>query len=156
MPDVVSPQVRSRMMAGIRGKDTRPELQIRKALHRAGFRFRLHVKDLPGKPDIVLPRYHVAIFVHGCFWHGHDCHLFKWPKSRVNFWSTKLVRNRENDEKHQAALRRAGWRVLVIWECALKGKERLKEESLAKRILGWLARPSRFSEIRGRASKRTM
>ena len=143
-------------MAGIRGKDTRPELQIRKALHRAGFRFRLHVKDLPGKPDIVLPRYHVAIFVHGCFWHGHDCHLFKWPKSRVNFWRTKLVRNRGNDEKNLTALRRAGWRVLVIWECALKGKERLKEESLAKRILGWLAGRSRFSDVRGEATKRTI
>lgn len=125
-------------MAGIRGKDTKPELQIRKFLHRAGFRFRLHVKDLPGKPDIVLPRYKMAIFIHGCFWHCHDCHMFKWPKSRGRFWRTKLIRNQENDKKQLAALRSAGWRVLVVWECALKGKERLNESNLAKRILGSL------------------
>ena len=93
MADVVDRKTRSRMMSGIRGKNTRPELLIRKGLHARGFRFRLHDKRLPGKPDLVLPKYSAVIFVHGCFWHGHDCHLFKWPQSRREFWRKKITRN---------------------------------------------------------------
>lgn len=154
MPDVVSAQVRSRMMAGIRGKNTKPEILVRKALHQAGFRYRLHVKHLPGKPDIVLPKYRAVIFVHGCFWHGHDCHLFKWPRSREDFWRRKLSGNKAGDARHLIALRKAGWRVLVIWECALKGKTRLDPDSLATRAIRWLTGQSRAAEINGRDSYR--
>lgn len=124
LADVVSPATRSRMMSGIRGKDTKPELAIRRGLHALGFRYRLHARDLPGKPDIVLPRWRAVIFVHGCFWHGHDCHLFKWPKTRTEFWRQKITTNRQNDEKAVAALHAQGWRVLIVWECALKGRTR--------------------------------
>ena len=110
MADVVSAEVRSRMMAGIRGKNTKPEMIIRRGLHARGFRYLLHDKRLPGKPDLVLPKHRAVIFVNGCFWHGHDCPLFKWPKTRKGFWRTKIARNRENDESAVIALRRSGWR----------------------------------------------
>lgn len=113
-------------MSGIRGKNTKPEIQVRKLLHAAGYRFRLHRKDLPGKPDIILPRYRVAILVHGCFWHGHEnCHLFRLPKSRTEFWEQKISGNIERDNKNQAALIDKGWRVLLVHECALKGKQKI-------------------------------
>jgi DNA mismatch endonuclease (patch repair protein) len=122
MADVVSPEVRSRMMSGIRGKDTKPEMIVRRGLHARGFRFRLHDKRLPGKPDLVFPKYHAVIFVHGCFWHGHGCHLFKWPKTREAFWREKIEGNQERDAEINQQLMRTGWRVIEIWECALKGK----------------------------------
>lgn len=122
MADIVSKKKRSEMMAGIRGKNTNPEIIVRKMLHAMGYRFRLHRKDLPGKPDIVLPKYRAAIFVNGCFWHGHDCHLFKWPKTREAFWREKIVGNAMRDRKKENELLAAGWRVAVIWECCLKGK----------------------------------
>ncbi len=122
------------MMSGIRGKDTKPELLIRKALHSRGFRFRLHSLKVPGKPDLVLPRYNAAIFVHGCFWHGHDCHLFKMPSTRPEFWEGKIDRNRARDTEVRNALITSGWRRLVIWECALKGKFRLDFEILVERV----------------------
>ena len=116
--DVVSRSKRSKMMAGIGSKDTKPELQVRKFLHAKGLRFRLHRKDLPGKPDIILPKMNTCIFVHGCFWHRHNCkkgrHL---PKSNVEFWVEKLNKNKVRDEKNKKALQRLGWKVLVIWEC---------------------------------------
>lgn len=139
-------------MSGIRGKNTRPEHFVRKALHAHGFRFRLHRKDLPGKPDLVLSKYRTVIFVHGCFWHGHDCHLFKWPKSRPDFWRAKISKNHENDEKALAALKKDNWRILVIWECAIKGKERLEPESIMKKMVNWLKSDSEFLEIRGAAA----
>lgn len=117
LADIVDSKTRSRMMAGIRGKDTKPEMIVRRALHKAGYRFRLHRKDLPGKPDIVLPRYRTAIFVHGCFWHGHDCKHFKWPKTRPDFWREKIEKNVERDRRAIAELERLGWNVKVIWEC---------------------------------------
>lgn len=137
------------MMSGIRSKDTKPELQIRRGLHAAGFRYRLHVKDLPGKPDLVLPRFNAVIFVHGCFWHGHDCNLFKWPKSREAFWQQKIGTNRQNDAKHIAALRDAGWRVLVIWECALKGRTKLAPEKVIQKAATWIKGQKPFLEIMG-------
>lgn len=112
-------------MSSIRGKDTRPELLIRKALHKRGFRYRLHCKDLPGKPDLCFPKHRAVIFVHGCFWHGHDCHLFKWPSTRPEFWRSKIARNRETDAAARDKLLTEGWRVGVVWECALKGRARL-------------------------------
>ena len=124
MTDVVSKKVRSKMMAGIKGANTKPELIIRKELFARGYRYRLHYKKLPGRPDIVLPMYRAAIQVHGCFWHKHDCHLFKWPSSRRDFWHKKLNGNVVRDKKTIEDTLTQGWRVLIIWECVLKGKER--------------------------------
>lgn len=120
MADVVSTAKRSEMMAGIRSKDTKPEMLIRRGLHERGYRFRLHRKDLPGKPDIVLPKYGAAIFVNGCFWHGHDCHLFKWPKTREAFWRVKICGNVARDRAKTQALKVDGWKVGVLWECAVR------------------------------------
>lgn len=128
MTDIVGPEVRSRMMSGIRGTGTRPEMLVRRTLHARGFRYRLHVRDLPGRPDVVLPAYRAVIFVHGCFWHRHPgCRLAATPKTRPEFWSEKLAANVARDADAQRLLRQAGWRVGVIWECALRRKERLAE-----------------------------
>ena len=116
MPDIVSSEKRSEMMSRIGGKNTKPEVLVRKALHAAGYRFRLHRKDLPGTPDIVLPGRRLAIFVNGCFWHGHqDCRLAKVPSTRTEFWAEKLRRNRERDQQAIDELRAKNWRVLVVW-----------------------------------------
>ena len=148
MADVVDPATRSRMMSGIRGKNTRPELLIRKALHARGFRYRLHC-DLPGKPDICLPKHRAVIFVHGCFWHGHDCHLFKWPSTRPEFWKAKIGRNREVDCAADERLSTAGWRVATIWECALKGRSRLALDDVVQRCADWLISDHERLMIRG-------
>lgn len=150
MVDVVDPVTRSRMMSGIRGRDTNPELKIRRLLHSQGFRFRLHGKDLPGKPDIVFPKYGAVIFIHGCFWHGHDCHLFKWPSTRPEFWRAKIASNRQRDYHAVEALKDLGWRVAIVWECALKGKTRRDEVVVARSIAAWLSKSNRkVLEIRG-------
>jgi len=116
-------------MSQIQAKDTKPEMIVRKFLHSNGFRYRLHVKDLPGKPDLVLPKYNSVIFVHGCFWHAHEgCKYFKIPKSRTEWWKEKLYGNKERDKKHIQQLRNLGWNVIVIWECELKPDK--KEETL--------------------------
>jgi DNA mismatch endonuclease (patch repair protein) len=111
-------------MAAIRGRDTKPELLIRRGLHALGWRYRLHDPRLPGKPDLVFRRLETVIFVHGCFWHGHDCHLFKWPKTEELFWRQKIAGNVRRDISVREQLRKNGWRVGEIWECALKGRER--------------------------------
>lgn len=147
--DVVTPEARSRMMAGIRGKDTKPELLIRSALHRAGFRFRLHLTSLPGKPDLVLPRYRAAIFVHGCFWHGHGCHLFRWPATREAFWREKIGRNIARDRQQVTELAGAGWRVAVVRECALKGRTRLPFSDIVEALDLWLKSDEKVLEIQG-------
>lgn len=149
MADIVPKAKRSEMMAGIKGKDTRPEMLIRRALHARGYRFRLHRKDLPGRPDIVLPKHRAVIFINGCFWHGHDCHLFKWPKTREDFWREKIGRNKVRDQAKRAALEQAGWRVLVIWECALKGKGRRDPDDVLEPIGDWLADGGIEHEIEG-------
>ncbi|MCC5997310.1 MAG: DNA mismatch endonuclease Vsr [Oceanicaulis sp.] len=149
MADIVPKAKRSEMMAGIRGKNTRPEILIRRALHARGYRFRLHRKDLPGKPDIVLPKYRAVIFINGCFWHGHDCHLFKWPKTREDFWREKIGGNKVRDQAKRAALEQAGWRILVIWECALKGRNRRDPDDVLERIGAWLAGGGMEHEIEG-------
>lgn len=138
MADVVDPATRSRMMAGIRGKDTKPEMLIRRGLHARGFRYTLHCK-LPGKPDICLPKYRAVIFVHGCFWHGHDCHLFKWPSTRPEFWKAKIERNRVIDIAAVDQLLASDWRVATIWECALKGRHRLPHEEVVGLCADWLS-----------------
>jgi DNA mismatch endonuclease, patch repair protein len=137
------------MMSGIRGKNTQPELAIRRGLHALGFRFRLHAKDVPGKPDLILPRYKAAIFVNGCFWHHHDCHLFKMPSTRQEFWSQKIARNVERDAIVRGQLTTQGWRSLVVWECALKGRTRLALYEVTGRIAQWLRGAEPSLEIGG-------
>ena len=147
MVDVVDSTTRSRMMAGIRSRNTKPEILIRGLLHRHGFRFRLHVCGLPGKPDIVFARYRAIIFVHGCFWHGHDCPSFKWPATRPEFWRTKIGRNQSNDIKAIDALLGAGWRVGIVWECSIRGRDR-DLEGVARRLSEWLSSSVIFHEER--------
>ncbi|MBC8787302.1 DNA mismatch endonuclease Vsr [Pseudomonas fluorescens] len=121
MIDVVDGVTRSRMMAGILGKNTRPELIVRRYLHACGYRYRLHRKDLPGKPDLVLPKYKLVIFVHGCFWHRHaNCVYATSPSSRRDFWEEKLNGNISRDQRQISLLNAEGWRVIVVWECGLK------------------------------------
>ena len=112
------------MMAGIRGKNTRPEMLLRQGLHALGWRYRLHGPGIPGKPDLVFPGRKALIFANGCFWHGHDCHLFKWPKTRPEFWREKIGANIRRDERVREQLREQGWRVADVWECMLKGRQR--------------------------------
>ena len=110
-------------MSGIRGANTKPELLVRRGLHRRGLRFRLHRKKLAGRPDIVFSRYRTVVFVHGCFWHAHECRLFSWPKSNAEFWRKKILDNRKRDQRNVETLLQESWRVIVIWECALRGKD---------------------------------
>ncbi|HNV29850.1 MAG TPA: very short patch repair endonuclease [Cyclobacteriaceae bacterium] len=119
--DVHEPEVRSYNMSQIKGKDTKPEMLVRKFLFSKGFRYRLHVKTLPGKPDIVLPRYKTVIFVHGCFWHGHEgCKYFVVPKTRTDWWLNKINTNKANDQKAIALLKKDHWKIIILWECELK------------------------------------
>ncbi len=138
------------MMSGIRSKNTRPELTIRKALHAEGFRFCLCSARLPGKPDLVFLKYKAVIFVHGCFWHGHDCHLFKWPSSKASFWKQKIIKNKEKDNLVVPELLKKGWRVLIIWECALKGRGRLEPEKLFSATSKWLKSKMKCRQIQGK------
>lgn len=154
--DIVSTSVRSRMMAAVKGKNTTPELAIRSALHRRGFRFRLHRKDLPGKPDIVFAGRNAVIFVHGCFWHGHDCHLFRWPKSREDFWREKIGSNIKRDRNQREALANAGWRIGTVWECALKGKTRLPFDSVVDQCAMWLKSDIKTLEVSGDKTRATV
>lgn len=147
MTDVVDKDTRSRMMSGIRGRNTHPEILVRSLLHASGFRFRLHVKNLPGKPDIVLPKYKAVVLVHGCFWHGHGCRFFKWPTTRPEFWRTKIERNRENDGKAVAALVAGGWRVAIVWECALR-TAKLDRDALGYALSHWLKGSDARLELR--------
>ena len=121
MVDTISAERRSWNMSRIKGRDTRPEMRLRSLLHRAGFRFRLHARDLPGKPDIVLPKYHTVIFVHGCFWHRHEgCRNATTPSTRAEFWQAKFDGNVERDNRNRVALETASWTVMTVWECELK------------------------------------
>jgi DNA mismatch endonuclease, patch repair protein len=137
------------MMAGIRASDTKPEMMIRRGLHACGLRFRLHVKTLPGTPDLVFPARRAVVFVNGCFWHGHDCHLFRWPSTRADFWHEKIGRNRANDVRHAEALAHSGWRVATIWECCLKGRKRRPLQAVIDEIAEWLASDSSAFELTG-------
>lgn len=150
MSDVVSKATRSMMMAGIGGRNTSPELLIRSLLHRNGYRFRLHRKDLPAKPDIVLTKYRAVILIHGCFWHGHRCHMFKWPKSNAAFWRAKILANVKRDRRAIAALDMVGWRILTIWECALRGPRAIASDVLFRRISSWLQSRVAQSELSGK------
>lgn len=138
-------------MSGIRGKNTKPELLIRSALHRRGLRYRLHDKDLPGKPDMIFQKRRAIVFVHGCFWHGHDCHLFKWPSTRPEWWRKKIEGNRARDVDVRDKLKGLGWRQCYIWECALKGKYRRDSGSVIDELAEWLGSDCEVLEIRGGA-----
>jgi DNA mismatch endonuclease (patch repair protein) len=142
-------------MSGIRGKNTRIELTLRSGLHALGFRFRVHAQ-LPGRPDLVFPKLKAVIFVHGCFWHAHSCHLFKWPKSRSKFWMAKILGNKKRDSKNIRELQDAGWRVAVVWECALKGKERLDSTKVIGVCSTWLKSNRKTLEVRGNAPGTTI
>lgn len=149
MGDIVSPDVRSRMMSGIRSKNTKPEMMLRKGLHRYGFRYRLHDRRLPGRPDLVFPRRHAVLLVHGCFWHGHDCALFRLPGTRREFWEAKIQRNRDVDAAASCALTEAGWRQAVIWECSMRGPLRMGKEEVLHCCADWLKSDIRHLELRG-------
>ncbi|QEH39953.1 very short patch repair endonuclease [Chitinophaga sp. XS-30] len=148
MTDIVSVKKRSEMMSGIRAANTKPELAVRSILHKMGLRFRLHDKKLPGKPDLVFPKYQAVIMIHGCFWHGHDCHLFKMPSSNTFFWQTKISTNKQRDKSNVASLNAMGWRVLIVWECALKGKKRIPVTEFAQYSYQWVVSGGADIEIR--------
>jgi DNA mismatch endonuclease, patch repair protein len=152
MSDVLTPEQRRLNMSRIRGKDTKPEMLLRRGLHARGLRYRLHRADLPGRPDIVFPRYRAVILVHGCFWHGHNCSLFKLPATRREFWQAKIEGNRVRDARDLRRLADAGWRVLVVWECALKGPFRLPEKEVFVTVASWLGRDEHQGTIQGTQS----
>lgn len=142
MVDVVTPQVRSRMMSGIRGKNTLPEMLVRRFLHGLGLRYRLHDRGLPGAPDLVFPRHGVVIFVHGCYWHRHEgCKYATTPASNVEFWETKFAENVRRDRAAVMALKKAGWRVFILWECGLRTSDTV-------RALHWLPKAIRHGRKR--------
>lgn len=143
MADVHAPAVRSKNMRAIRARNTRPELQLRRSLHAAGLRYKLHDKNLPGAPDLVFPKHRAVVFVHGCFWHLHGCRYSKMPSTRAAFWQEKLTLNRERDRRVCTELLDSGWRVGVVWECALR-KSSSDAEFVAELVADWL---------RGRASE---
>jgi len=123
---------------------------LRKGLHALGFRYKIHDKKLSGKPDMVFPRYNAVLFVNGCFWHAHDCHLFKWPKTNITFWHEKITANIERDKKNTRQLKEDGWRVLHVWECALKGKTKISIDFILKSCALWLRGNELEMDIRGR------
>lgn len=146
--DPHSVEQRKRNMAAIRGRDTKPELIVRRGLHAAGLRYRLH-GALPGKPDLVFPGRRAVIFVHGCFWHGHDCPMFKIPATREEFWRAKIAQNQVRDAAAQERLHQADWRVMTVWECALRGRARLEAEAVIGSIKAWIEGDAQGWEISG-------
>jgi len=135
-------------MAGIHGRDTKPELLVRKALFARGFRYRKNCTDLPGKPDIKLARYHAVVFVHGCFWHGHDCRYYRTPKSNAEFWSGKIDRNRQRDAHDIITLREAGWRVCIVWECITRSSAfKVSTSAVVDTLADWILGTEAFLEL---------
>ena len=134
--DIMTPAERSAMMSRIRGTDTKPELFVRRTLHAMGYRFRTHVRDLPGRPDLVFTKRHAVILVHGCFWHRHGCRKTYAPKSRQEFWQEKFKGNIARDKRNQNLLLDAGWRVLIVWECEVEN-----DDSILGRLLDFLGPP---------------
>lgn len=147
MADVLTTDQRRHNMSRIRGKDTKPEMLIRRGLHAKGLRYRLHDRTLPGRPDLVFPKYHAVIFVHGCFWHAHCCNLAKLPKTHSDFWKTKLAVNASRDRRVVEAILALGWRVLIIWECALRGRTRLKLDNVLDTTTRFLSSDMQFAEL---------
>lgn len=146
MADTVNKETRSRMMSGIRGKDTRPELLLRRALHARGFRYRLHPKTMNGRPDMVLTKHRVAVFVHGCFWHRHEgCRFASTPATRAEFWAAKFAANIRRDQKVVATLSENGWRIAIVWECALKKQANV--DLTVEQLADWILEGGSFIEI---------
>lgn len=135
------------MMSGIRATNTKPEMLIRRGLHALGLRYRLHVGGMPGKPDLVFPAKRVAVFVHGCFWHGHDCALFRWPATRPEFWRAKIAGNIDRDRRARVQLIEDNWRVLEIWECTLKGRERRPVQDILSDCVAFIQGSESFAAI---------
>lgn len=135
MPDIFAPEKRHEIMQNVKTKNTAPEIKLRSLLHKNGFRFRVNRKDLPGKPDVVLPKYRAVIFVHGCFWHGHDCPRGQRPQTNADFWKQKIDRNVIRDKSDVSLLESLGWRVLIVWECEIKKKNEAVLLSRVKEFL---------------------
>lgn len=148
MADVVDSATRSRMMSGIRSKNTTPELFLRKGLHSLGFRYRLHVKGLPGKPDMVFPQHGALIEIYGCFWHNHECRYYKLPATNTHIWKNKIEGNRARDQRNLRELLEAGWHCLVVWECAIRKSRRFPDElDTIKLAAQWLRTGGQFAVI---------
>ncbi|WP_073042245.1 very short patch repair endonuclease [Desulfacinum infernum] len=146
--DTVDKKTRSRIMASVGQRDTGPEMRLRHILHRLGLRYRLHDKKLPGSPDLVFPRFHAVVFVHGCFWHVHKgCQFSTRPSSRKEFWEKKFEANEKRDKRNYEALAASGWRVLVVWECAIKGLKDSELADLGLLVANWLKSDERYREI---------
>ena len=148
MADNLDPLARSTLMGKIGAKDTTPELIVRRGLHAAGLRYRLHASDLPGKPDLVFSRHRAVIFVHGCFWHGHDCPAFRMPSTRKEFWVDKIARNRERDQTNLRSLATLDWRVGVVWECSVRRVSQVEVGVILDRVAGWIRGADDFAEFR--------
>jgi DNA mismatch endonuclease, patch repair protein len=151
--DTVDKATRSRIMARVGQKNTGAETILRSALHKAGFRYRLHDRRLPGSPDLVFPRFGAVIFVHGCYWHSHGCYKSTVPKSHRTFWIEKFTANRQRDERSIRLLLERGWRVMIVWECALLGKTAVPVQELAKRTRAWLNGQKARGQVSGNASR---
>ena len=147
MADIFTAEQRRKCMSSIRRENTEPELLLRSALHKSGLRYRLHYKSLPGSPDIVFPKFHVVLFVHGCYWHSHGCYKSSTPKSQRDFWINKFKANQERDQRNIKSIQEQGWRVIIVWECALKGKTSLPISTVVETIKTWLHSDSVFNEI---------
>lgn len=150
MTDVLTSEQRRRNMSRIRGRDTKPEMLVRKGLHALGLRFRLQDRSLPGRPDLIFPKYRTVILVHGCFWHGHDCPMFRLPATRPDFWRTKINANQTRDQRTHAELLALGWRILTIWECALKGTARWQVDMLFDTCVNFIRGTEPTQQIAGR------
>lgn len=154
MPDVLTPEQRRLNMSRVRGRDTKPEKLIRRGLHATGLRYRLHDRKLPGRPDLVFPKYRTVLFIHGCFWHAHGCALSKLPATRQEFWQKKLADNAARDHRAIEALHAGGWRVLLVWECALRGPGRRTEDDVIVAVASAIRSGTRsLLEFKGRSAK---
>jgi DNA mismatch endonuclease (patch repair protein) len=149
MPDVLTHEQRHLNMSRIRAKNTKPEMLVRRGLHARGLRYRLHQRKLPGCPDLVFSHFKAVVFVHGCFWHGHECHLFKAPETRTAFWLKKISGNRERDKRAVEALREQEWRVLTVWECALRGSGRPHLQKILGRVESFLEGSRKTLDLTG-------
>jgi DNA mismatch endonuclease (patch repair protein) len=147
--DTVDRQTRSKIMASVGQKDTGAELVLRRALHKIGLRYKLHDRTLPGSPDLVLPRFHAVIFVHGCYWHSHGCHRATVPKNRHEFWVAKFKANRSRDKRNVRSLLKSGWRVLIVWECVLLGNKFLPAPNVINSVCTWLNGTNHNGQIPG-------
>ncbi|MCC6156583.1 MAG: DNA mismatch endonuclease Vsr [Deltaproteobacteria bacterium] len=150
MADILDRASRSRLMSGIRSKNTRIEISLRRGLHARGFRYRLHDPKIPGRPDLAFPKYGATVFINGCFWHGHDCELYRLPKTRTEFWRKNIETNVQRDHRVKTELAKLGWRQFVIWECSIRGTGRRDFDAVIDNVAAWLRSVRHFGQIRGR------